>query len=66
MRRHKIYDEPPYRLGKAELGHGMCSGNFILQYGATYKIQVRVIDQAGNTSPPSTPLTVTVRGGMRP
>ena len=59
-----IYDSPPWTAGRTMLGHGMCSGNFHLKYGAVYTIRVRAIDYAGNVSAPSKPLTVrATRGG---
>lgn len=48
--------------GQLSFGHGMCSGNFgQLQKGARYTLRARLVDEAGNVSKPSNPVTVEVR-----
>lgn len=48
--------------GQLSFGHGMCSGNFgQLQKGAHYTLRARLVDEAGNLSKASNPVSVKVR-----
>jgi hypothetical protein len=45
------------RDGELQVGHGMCSGPFVLAAGIRYRIRVTAVDAAGNETPaPGTPL----------